>query len=201
MGRHRRADGAPPSLGHPLLPRAGDRHRCPTPGQGGLDRRGFLLGARRARGQFRSRRPAAGASPRRTRDEGTTRASAPGAGDAARTEAPAVLTHPWGAVTSRHAAARWLTAGPSAPLAPGARRGSQGRRRRGRTRVAGRPFYEPGGGLRASHDRFGQPPCGWPHMQPFRLCRARGRRGRGHLHGCVRRSSEFEISLPVGVVS
>ncbi len=46
---------------------------------------------------------------------------------------------------------------------PGCRRGVvKGRRRRGRTRVAGRPLTIPWSSALVSHDCPGQPPCGWP---------------------------------------
>ena len=48
-------DGAPPSLGHPLLKSLVDKSGGRAQGQGGVDRRGVVLGARGAGGQLRPR--------------------------------------------------------------------------------------------------------------------------------------------------
>ena len=54
-------DGAPPALDHPLLTGAGRRERASSQGEGRVDRRGVVLGARGARGELRPGRPPPGA--------------------------------------------------------------------------------------------------------------------------------------------
>ena len=71
-------DGAPPSLDHPLLHALVLEQWRRAEGQGGLDRRGVVLGARRAGGQLRSGRPTAGPPPRRAGLAASPRAGEPG---------------------------------------------------------------------------------------------------------------------------
>ena len=63
-GRRRRCAAV---TGPPALEDVGGSQRRAAQGQGRMDRRGILLGARRARGQLRPRGPAPGAPSRRTR--------------------------------------------------------------------------------------------------------------------------------------
>ncbi len=67
-------DGAPPSLRAPAAGRAGGEERRRTQGEGRVDRRGLVLGARGAGRQLRPRRSPPGASPRRAGVGGATRA-------------------------------------------------------------------------------------------------------------------------------
>ncbi len=74
------APGAPPSLEHPVLARAGGGHRVPARRQAGMDRRGVLLGPRCTGGEFRSGRPAPRPHPGRARGLGRAGSGRLGAG-------------------------------------------------------------------------------------------------------------------------
>ena len=70
--RHRRRRAAVPRASAPAC--AGGEERRRAQGEGGLDRRGVVLGARGAGRQLRARRPAPGPSPRRAGVGGAARA-------------------------------------------------------------------------------------------------------------------------------